>query len=348
MVIRILFDNNSQRGTIYYTLYFRKFAVAIPRETAMFKQLLLSRSSTATIEWEMTPDLAFCTFSAKGLRDDLNQNDERICYFFIDNYGELPKLYLMERGTRFVNILAEIMAPLEMLETSITDHGSTLANKDNFPINSALKEWLLREVVECKKSKYLIPTLDEEQEKEDFGEPLPSLKELQDKTAADTLPSDQTNLTEDQLQQCIIQHNFFDKIINPSGGYSNVLAKGDHDLTIVDQATNLMWQRDGLDLCSIRKMGRDIEELNKQGYAGFHDWRIPSVEEAMSLMNPAPNSKGLHIHPCFSKNMPFIFVAAKRKPTGYWFVDYKQGKVYWSSGTVPGGFCKLCRSITPG
>ena len=56
-------------------------------------------------------------------------------------------------------------------------------------------------------------------------------------------------------------------------------------------------------------------------------------------MEPTANAKGMHLHPCFSKEQPFIFTNARRKPTGYWFVDYSQGKSYWSSGTVPGGFC---------
>jgi hypothetical protein len=87
-----------------------------------------------------------------------------------------------------------------------------------------------------------------------------------------------------------------------------------------------------------------IEELNSAGFAGFHDWRMPSPEEAMSLMEPTANAKGIHLHPCFSKEQPFVFTNARRAPTGYWFVDYAQGRIYWSSGTVPGGFCRLCRA----
>ncbi len=313
----------------------------------MFKQLHLSNSTPASIEWEMTPDLAFCTYSAKGLRTDLNRNDERICYFFIDNYGEVPKLYLMERGSRFVNILAEILAPPAMMQASITSHGSSLSCKDNFPVDTALKEWLLREVVQCEKSKYLIPSIPEEQKKEDFGDPLPRLEEVTSNNPKQQLPSEQLTLTEDKLEKCIVSNNFFDSLLNPQGQFPNALADGGDGLSVVDYRTDLMWQRGGLDLCSIRKMGRDIEALNTKGFGGYHDWRMPSVEEAMSLMEPLPNFKGLHLHPCFSKEMPFIFVAAKRNPTGYWFVDYKQGKSYWSSGTVPGGFCRLCRSIVP-
>ena len=62
-------------------------------------------------------------------------------------------------------------------------------------------------------------------------------------------------------------------------------------------------------------------------------------------MEPEKNSKGIYLHPGFSKEQPFIFVAAQRKPGGYWFVDYKQGRAFWSSGTIPGGFGRLVRSI---
>ncbi len=31
--------------------------------------------------------------------------------------------------------------------------------------------------------------------------------------------------------------------------------------------------------------------------------------------------------------------------SSYWFVDFKQGRAFWSSGTIPGGFGRLVRSI---
>ena len=44
----------------------------------MFEKLKLSATTAVNIEWEMTPDLAFCTFSAKGLRGDLTNTNERV------------------------------------------------------------------------------------------------------------------------------------------------------------------------------------------------------------------------------------------------------------------------------
>ena len=312
----------------------------------MFDKLKLSASTTAQVEWDMTPDLAFCTFSAKGLRDALVNTDERICYFFIDNHGDVPKLYLMERGTRFVNILAEITAPQVMLKDCIERHGGSLSTKDNFPIDDILKQWLLNEVINRENSPFLVPTVDGDEAQEDFGPPLPSYEKTTSDKDRINLPTSQAILSEDEVKKTISQWNFFDKELNPDGDFQNRLTDSGDGLTVIDERTGLMWQRFGLDICSFRQMSRDIEKVNHDTLAGYSDWRMPTVEEGMSLMERHRNSKGLYIAPCFSKEQPFIFAAAKRKPTGYWFVDYKQGKIYWSSGTVPGGFCRLCRTTT--
>lgn len=312
----------------------------------MFEKLQLSDTTVANIEWEITPDLAFCTFSAKGLRGGLANTSERVCYFFIDNWGDEPKLYLMERGVRYVNILAEIKAPPSMMTDCIKTHGGTLSSRNNYPIDSALKDWLIAKVVEPEESPFLIPAIVEKAEDEDLGKGLPPVGETTFINDTVVLPSGDCALQDDQVGQLITQWNFCDRKLNPQGRFVNALADTGDGLTVVDERTGLMWQCAGLDLCSIRSMKRKIEELNKEGFAGYHDWRMPTIEEALSLMERTPNAKGIHLHPCFSQEQPFIFVAARRKPTGYWFVDYKLGNVYWSSGTVPGGFGRLCRRVS--
>jgi hypothetical protein len=87
------------------------------------------------------------------------------------------------------------------------------------------------------------------------------------------------------------------------------------------------------------------KKMNQVNFAGFNDWYLPSMAEALSLMKREENSKGVHLHPCFSKEQPFIFVAQQRDPGGYWFCDYKQGTLFWASGTIPGGFSRLCRRV---
>ena len=311
----------------------------------MFEKLNLSNTTNISIEWDMTPDLAFCTFSAKGLSEGLTSTKERVCYFFVDNWGKSPRLYLMERGVRHVHILAEVKAPQALIIDCITSHGGTLSSRDNFPVNAALKKWLLAEVIETGDSPFLFPVTEETAAKEDRGEALPSLGETGYNGTRVMFQAEDTTLDDGQVKQIITHWNFFDSKLNPQGSYANFLADVGNETVVVDEKTGLMWQCGGLDLCSIRNMKRAIEQINSDGFAGYHDWRMPIVEEAMSLMEAVPNNKGVYLHPCFSKEQPFIFVASRRKPTGYWFVDYMQGKMYWSSGTVPGGFCRLCRGM---
>ncbi len=314
-------------------------------DIVMFNKLNLSDTTLPSIEWDMTPDLAFCTFSAKGLREELTSTSERVCYFFIDNWGDEPKLYLMERGVRHVNILAEIAAPRKLLIDCIVNQGGSPTSRDNFPVDSIVKDWLLAKVVEADDSPFLIPLVEEQPAEEDMGEALPKPGETGLSGDRVSLPLEPCTLEESRVELLLTQWNFFDSILNPQGKFNNYLADSGDGQTVIDERTGIMWQRGGLDLCSIRSMNRSIEQLNEKGFAGFHDWRMPTLEEAMSLMEPSANAKGVHLHLCFSKEQPFIFVSARRKPTGYWFVDYKQGKIYWSSGTVPGGFCKLCRRV---
>ncbi|NTV12540.1 MAG: DUF1566 domain-containing protein [Desulfobulbaceae bacterium] len=311
----------------------------------MFAKLRLSATTAASIEWDITPDLAFCTFSAKGLRGELDKTGARVCYFFIDNWGEEPKLYLMERGTRYVNILAEIKAPLAMLTACITNQGTTPASRGNYPLDAALKEWLQAEVVSPEDSPFLLPVAADNAVGEDQGAALPPLGASGFTGAPAIIDAEPATLDDDQLDQLIKQGNFYDAQRNPQGSFANAWADPGDGLTVVDERTGLMWQRGGLDLCSSSSMKSRIEKLRTEGFAGYHDWRLPTVAEAMSLLETTPNVKGLYLPLCFSKEQPFIFVADRRKPTGYWFVDYVRGRAYWSSGTVPGGFARLCRRV---
>ena len=51
--------------------------------------------------------------------------------------------------------------------------------------------------------------------------------------------------------------------------------------TVTDQRTGLTWTRDAdMGLRDWNGAFELVEMLNKKNYAGFHDWRLPSKEEA--------------------------------------------------------------------
>ncbi|MDW7773484.1 MAG: DUF1566 domain-containing protein [Desulfobulbaceae bacterium] len=307
----------------------------------LFKNLDLAVSST--IDWEMTPDYTFGTFESWGGKDRVRSMNERIYYFFIDNYGDSPKLCLMERGIKHARIVAEILAPRELIENCVKKQGKAALFDQSFAIDDALKAWLLTHVVETDDDSMVIPLDREKQEimlatgLPGKNDPLPALNMV-------VLPKEKTELSEEDVSGLIRTYNFYDCERNTGGNFNNYLVDNNDNLTVSDRATGLMWQREGFDIMSYRMLCREMELLNRNGFAGFTDWRIPSLAEAMSLMSPAVNMKGQHIHACFSSQQPFIFAHATRNPGGNWFVDYNHGRAFWASGTIPGGFGRLCRS----
>jgi len=312
----------------------------------LFQKLNIGGKVTPEIDWEMTPDMSFGTFESWGGREFVRSNigrDERVYYFFVDNWEDEAKLCLMERGVKHAEIVAEIKAPRDMIKSCVKNQGTSSLYEKSYAIDADIKAWLIENILSSKDSSKVIPIV-KENIVEDMGE-LPLLSDSTFKGDVTTLPSGDSYLQNSELAELVKKWNFFEAEHNPEGGFGNHFVDTGDGLTIVDQKTNLMWQRAGLDITSVRTMIRNIKKLNEAGFAGHNDWRMPSIEEAMSIMDPRKNEKGTYLNPCFSKEQPFVFVAAKRKPGGYWFVDYKQGRAFWSSGTIPGGFARLCRSI---
>ena len=309
----------------------------------MYHQIKVGQETITPIDWEMSPDLTFGTYESWGGRERVRNNDEMVYYFFIDDWGEEPKLCLMERAVKHAKVLAEVKAPKGMIEDCVNTHGRVALFERSYPINSNIRDWLIDNVLDGGNEDLIVPLLSDS-EIEYMGESLPVFKNFEALKNVALLPSEASIINDEDIAGLIKKWGFFDGEHNPQGRFENDFAAFRGDV-IVDRKTGLMWQRGGIDIMSQRSMQRTIQDLNRNGLAGFNDWRQPTMEEAMSLMDPVENEKGVFLNPCFSKEQPFIFVAAQRKPGGYWFVDYKQGRAFWSSGTIPGGFGRLVRKV---
>lgn len=313
----------------------------------MFQKLKIGGTVTPEIDWEMTPDMTFGTFESWGGRERVRSRisgSERVYYFFVDAWEDVPKLCLMERGVKHAEVVAEIKSPVDMLKSCVAQQGTSSLFEKSYAIDSIIKDWLIKNVMESDDDSKVIP-INKEIINEDMGEALVALADSDFNGEVISLPAEESYIQQSEIASIMKKWNFFEAEHNPEGNFVNHFADTGDGLTVVDQRTGLMWQRAGIDITSIRTMLRNIEKVNLDNFAGYNDWRMPSMEEAMSLMDPVQNSKGIYLQPCFSKEQPFIFVAAKRKPGGYWFVDYKQGRAFWSSGTIPGGFARLCRTV---
>lgn len=308
----------------------------------LFERLGIRGSGAAGIDWEMTPSDTFAIFESWGGKERLRNQNERFYYFYIDNWAPPAKLCLMERGIKYARILAHIKAPQEMIEHALAGQGKSMFDQ-SYAIDDELKQWLLDNVMEAEDDSLIIPVLAGHDE-EPLACNLPDREAPVPELVTHTLRSTPAVVQEEEVAAIVRAHNFFDRQYNPEGSFANHLVNNGDGKTITDLVTGVMWQRTGCDITAIRHIHAWVEKLNREKFAGYSDWRLPTMEEALSLLEPGQNEKGLRIHPCFCLAQPFIFLADERKPGGYWFIDFRQGTVFWASGTIPGGFGRVCRT----
>jgi hypothetical protein len=81
--------------------------------------------------------------------------------------------------------------------------------------------------------------------------------------------------------------DFYEPSYSPAGrGLSNnyELVEINGDKVVVDYATGLMWHRSGGKEIPRNRVTNWIQDLNQMTYAEFSDWRVPTLEELLSLV----------------------------------------------------------------
>ncbi len=146
------------------------------------------------------------------------------------------------------------------------------------------------------------------------------------------LRSSYRDLTYDQVKALLKKYNFFDQHRNKTGDLSNYyelkIIRGDE--VVKEHATGLMWHQSG----SEKNMKWDeakkwVNDLNRIGYAGYYDWRLPTVEEAASLLESSINDDYLYIDPVFNEKQRFIWTGDSYGSRGAWDVNFSTGGVIW-------------------
>jgi len=96
-----------------------------------------------------------------------------------------------------------------------------------------------------------------------------------------------------------------------------------------DYRTGLVWQQSG---SSEGKTFADaevyIQQINDENYGGFSNWRLPTLEEAMSLMQPKKSEDGLFINPVFDKTQSWIWTSDTYSASRPWGVLFDFGGCY--------------------
>jgi len=103
------------------------------------------------------------------------------------------------------------------------------------------------------------------------------------------------------------------------------------DKVAVDNATGQMWHQSGSDGQMHWDDAKEwVEDLNSEGYAGYQDWRLPTVDEAASLLEPSKRI-GRYIDPVFDKKQQWIWTGNEVDGSeAAWSVYFGNGHVYRS------------------
>ena len=139
----------------------------------------------------------------------------------------------------------------------------------------------------------------------------------------------ETYLSEDEVRRMLKERDFFDINRNKEGrgiGHKYEPKTEGKDAVVIDHATGLMWQQGGSSAFMDSKQARVyIEQLNQKKFAGYSDWRLPTLAEAMSLMAPEKKNSDLYIDPVFDASQTWIWTSDKSDGSRSWTVIFYDG-----------------------
>ncbi|MDQ1351968.1 MAG: Protein kinase [Acidobacteriota bacterium] len=139
-----------------------------------------------------------------------------------------------------------------------------------------------------------------------------------------TLRSSPQTLDKSDVRTMVKKRGFFEKYYNSTGDFVNhyELHTINNQKVIIDYATGLMWHQSGSEqYMKYDKVQAWIQELNRQKYAGFSDWRLPTLEEVASLMESQESRDALYINAIFSKDQNHTWTSDMFDKNRAWAVD---------------------------
>ena len=99
---------------------------------------------------------------------------------------------------------------------------------------------------------------------------------------------------------------------------------------LTDLSTGLTWQRGGSAFAIDWPGARDyIDHLNQKGLGDRHNWRLPTIEELITLLQPNPTGREHCLPPIFDQRPQRLWSSDRRAYTSAWYVNLNLGFVGW-------------------
>ncbi len=137
----------------------------------------------------------------------------------------------------------------------------------------------------------------------------------------------ESNFPEAAVKEMLKTKGFYDKYKNPGGkGITHQYELQAGGKVVFDGATKLTWQQSGSDeYMTLEDAKTYIVRLNQDKFANYSDWRLPTLEEAMSLMSRAKNGDKGYIDPFFGAEKDWIWTSDQSSTSGMWVVSFGDG-----------------------
>jgi TPR repeat protein len=138
------------------------------------------------------------------------------------------------------------------------------------------------------------------------------------------------SLNEQEISEMLGSKNFFDAQRNPAGNFRHQYeTRNVAGLRLIfDRATKLAWIRQpNLVRMNLEKINDWIGSLNRVAYGGISDWRLPTVEEAASLLEKNPDDEKIFLDAIFGEDIQSIWTGDSFTESKSWIIDFQNGLI---------------------
>lgn len=124
-----------------------------------------------------------------------------------------------------------------------------------------------------------------------------------------------------------------DDLWRPIAYHQNHL-NGNTAETVTDDATGLLWQQSGSEYPLTWNQAHGyIKQLNEIRFSGHANWRLPTVNELLSLLTETPHGEDFCMEPIFDKKQKWLWSCDRRSFMAAWYVRVDLGFVSWQDFT---------------
>ena len=124
-----------------------------------------------------------------------------------------------------------------------------------------------------------------------------------------------------------------------------------NDESVFDHTTGLVWQQAGSDYPETWQQAHQyVEKLNQGRFAGQKNWRLPTVDELLTLLTEKGTLEDLCINPVFDRCQRWLWSIDRRSGVAAWYVSIDMGFLAWQDFTCHYYVRAVCsgKSESPG